>query len=102
MAPKGFVAVRQAVLAALQRGDYQHEARGSIDVKNLLATGEVSPEQVMAVIRRCNGTQHECTPHHRMPKVECHVIRSQGWYVKFYFLDPVTVFISVHPSTSAS
>lgn len=96
MAPTGFVAVKRAVLEALRNGNYQHEARGAIDVKNLLATGEVSAEQVVEVIRRCNGTHHECTPHHRMPKVACHVIRAQGWYVKFYFLDPATVFISVH------
>ena len=96
MAPEGFNAVKRAVHAALRQGDYQHEARGSIDVKNLLATGEVTPEEVIRVIQRCNGNHYECSPHHRIKQVQCHLIKARGWYVKFYFLDPATVFISVH------
>lgn len=96
MAPEGFNAVKRAVIAALQEGNYQHEARASIDVKNLLATGEVSAEEVLGVIRRCNGSHHTCSPHHRFPAIPCHLIKAQGWYVKFYFLDPHTVFVSVH------
>lgn len=31
--PRGFVAVKQAVIAALQSGLFQHEARRQIDLK---------------------------------------------------------------------
>lgn len=92
----GFKAAKKAVLAALKQGDYQHAARNDIDVKNLLAAGEVSAEDVMNVIRRCDGTHYECSPHHQLKGVECHVIKAQGWYIKFYFVDPATFFISVH------
>jgi hypothetical protein len=31
------------------------------------------------------------------PSIHVHVIASDGWYVKFYFIgDPDTLFISVH------
>ncbi len=96
MAPKGFNAVRRAVLAALEAGHYQHEARDSIDVKNLLATGAVSVNEVKDVIRRSNGLNYSCSPHHRVSSVDCHLIKAGGWYIKFYFLDPDTIFISVH------
>lgn len=98
---RGFMAVKRSVLEALDSGAYQHEARGSIDTKNLLATGEVSAVQVAHLVRRSSGTEYTCSPHHRNPKVDCHIIRTRGWYVKFYFLDPETMFISVHPMEQA-
>ncbi|MBN9402579.1 hypothetical protein [Castellaniella denitrificans] len=31
------------------------------------------------------------------PEIDVHVIKTQGWYIKFYFVgDPDTLFISVH------
>ena len=47
---------------------------------------------------RCKGSEHQTSPHHVINSVEVHVIKTQGWYIKFYFLDadPDTVFISVH------
>ncbi len=93
---KGFKAVKSAVLASLESGEYQHEARDSIDTKNLLATGEVSAEEVARIIKRSTGAEYECSPHHRNHKVDCHIIKARGWYVKFYFLEPETMFISVH------
>lgn len=92
----GFRAAKAAVLAALVEGDYQHAARDGIDVKNLLALGEVSAGQVEEIIRRCNGSQHQSSAHHRIAGLECHVIKAGGWYIKFYFLQPTAVFISVH------
>lgn len=94
---KGFDAVKHAVLTALHAGDFQHEPREEADYKNLLSAGKVSAEDVARVIRRCKGTDHQCSPHHSVKGVDCHIIKSQGWYVKFYFVDPVTMFISVHP-----
>ena len=94
--PQGFKAVKRAVLAALHCGDYHHEARNHINVKNLLATGEVSAQDVADVIRRSDGASYVCSRLHADLAIDCHVIRTRGWYVKFYFADPFTIFISVH------
>ncbi|WP_323830544.1 hypothetical protein [Pseudomonas sichuanensis] len=93
---KGFKAVRRAVIAALEAGDYLHASRGDIEVKNLLATGAVTAAQVIDVILACNGTHYRSSPHHTVASVEVHLIRWHGWYIKFYFLEPDTWFISVH------
>ncbi|WP_349571030.1 hypothetical protein [Azotobacter salinestris] len=92
----GFREAKRKVIAALESGEYSHESRGSIDVKNKLHTGEVSAEQVIDIIGRCRGTDHSCSPHHLDNSIDVHVIASGSWYIKFYFLDPDTVFISVH------
>jgi len=94
--PKGFKAARSAVIAALESGRYLHAARGDIEVKNLLALGAVSAGDVIDVIRACNGTHYICSPHHAVPAIEVHVLRRSGWYIKFYFIEPQTWFISVH------
>lgn len=94
--PTGFKEAKRAVIAALRAGTFQHEARNEIDVKNLLQTGGVSAQFVEGIILRCKGTEHTCTPHHQVSAIDVHTIISQGWYVKFYFLDPDTWFISVH------
>ena len=91
-----FSEARRRLIDALSSGAYGHAERGNIDTKNLLAIGAVSPEQVREVIVRCNGTHHEMSPHHTVGSVTVHVFRRDGWYIKAYFLDDNTVFISVH------
>lgn len=92
----GFREAKIKVLKALAEGTYLHEQRGEIDVKNWLEVGRVEPEEVAAIIGRCNGTHHACSPHHSEPRWLVHILRRDGWYIKFYFVDPSTVFISVH------
>lgn len=93
----GFREAKRKVIRALLEGTYQHEtARSEIATKNLLLTGQVSPADICAVLMRSQGQDHSVSPHHHAPTVEVHVIKRDGWYVKFYFLDPDTVFISVH------
>lgn len=100
MSRTGFREARRRVLKALTEGAWQHEARNAIDVKNELATGAVSAAEVIAVISGCNGTHHAASPHHADASVEVHVLKrpigTSRWYIKFYFLDEDTVFISVH------
>lgn len=83
-------------MQALADGTYQSESRGDIATKNVLAMGIVSPLDIRAIIARCNGTHHESSPHHQDPSVTVHVLRHTGWYIKFYFVDLDTIFISVH------
>jgi hypothetical protein len=93
----GFLAIKNKVITALVDGTYSHEARGqAIDEKNKLATGEVTPAFVANIIKRSTGSDYSCSPHHQAPTVDVHVITKSNWYVKFYFLEPDAVFISVH------
>lgn len=92
----GFKEAKRKVIAALKNGAYQHEARDNIDTKNLLQMGSVSAAQVCDLLRVCQGQDHSSSPHHQAPDIQVHVVRRDGWYIKFYFVDPDTVFISVH------
>lgn len=92
----GFKEVRIRLIAALQSGAYLHEARGQIDTKNLLQRGLISTEQVLEVVKRCNGTHYESSPHHVVKGVDVHILKRDGLYIKFYFIDPNVFFISVH------
>ena len=92
----GFKEAQRAVITALETGTFQHVARGDIDLKNLLATGDVSDREVAEVVRACRGIHHASSPHHAVAAVEVHVLKRAGWYIKFFFIEPDTWFISVH------
>lgn len=96
----GFKAVKAKTLACLQRGDVSHEQRGLIDIKNLLAIGQVSLDEVAGIIARARGDAYSSSPHHFDSSIEVHVVKTQyggqSWYIKWYFVDPGSVFISVH------
>lgn len=94
--PTGFKAVKKAVIAALQEGNYQHEARDDIDQKNLLATGAITADAVVTLLKKSNGLQYSCSSLHKDIDIDCHLIKTGSWYIKFYFIDPDTFFISVH------
>jgi len=92
----GFRKAKRQVIAALESGNYLNVSRGDIEVRNLLATGAVSASEVVDIIRSCKGTHHSSSPHHSVAAIEVHVIKRLGWYIKFYFIEPDTWFISVH------
>jgi len=99
---------RRDAIRAIEEGHIQHEARDEVDEKNLLATGEVTPEQVVRLLKSCRGTQHSCKPHHQVPTIDVHVFKPEAslghgqpkarWYIKLYFIEPNVWFISVHGS----
>ena len=100
----GFTAAKKRLLECLGRGDIQHEARDAMAEKNLLAIGDISPEEVAALVRRCRGPQYESSPHDTDASIEVHTFHvGRGerkppmgrWYIKAYFLDEAW-FISVH------
>ncbi len=96
----GFRTVKAKILDCLQRGDVSHEQRGDIDTKNLLAVGQVSLDEVADIVARARGDSYSSSPHHIVASIEVHVVKTrhggQDWYIKWYFVDPSTVFISVH------
>lgn len=71
----GFRKARHDVIAALESGNYLHVARGDIEVKNLLAMGEVTAEVLIRVIRSCSGVHHHCSPHHAVLAIDVHVLK---------------------------
>ncbi|WP_339074173.1 hypothetical protein [Teredinibacter turnerae] len=96
----GFKAVKAKVLECLERGDISHAQRGDIDIKNLLAIGQVSASEVAEILGRARGDSYSSSPHHLVDSIDVHVVKTrhagQEWYIKWYFVDPISVFISVH------
>jgi len=97
----GFRNVKKQVLECLNGGLILHATdRSNIDVKNLLATGVVSVEEVAEVIGRTRGNEYECSPLHADRSLDVHILETThngtDWYIKWYFVEPNVVFISVH------
>lgn len=96
----GFKEAKATVLDCLVSGHVLHEERGSIDIKNLFATGLVSVKEAAQIIGRSAGNDYCCSPHHFDKDIDVHVIRTTSsgrhWYIKWYFLGPDSVFISFH------
>ena len=92
--------IKRQVIDCLNKGYVSHEQRNDIDVKNLLAIGKVSLEEVAEIIGRSRGNDYSSSPHHYDSSIAVHVIKTrlagQYWYVKWYFVEPNSVFISVH------
>jgi len=97
----GFKEAKKKAIECLLKGDVRHETdRASINEKNLLLTGAVSQEAVAEILRKTKGDEHECQPHHSVKSIEEHIVKrkraKENWYIKWYFVEPNTVFISVH------
>jgi len=100
----GFRAAKAALVAALRGGNFNHEPRGAISEKNLLAVGDVEPEDVAALILRTRAIDYDVSPHHWDESVTVHTFTpmaaGERWYIKAYFVedDGPATFISVHRS----
>ena len=96
----GFKEVKSKVIACLNTGHVLHEERNDIDIKNLFSTGVVSAVEVAHIIRLSKGFNYSSSPHHFDATIDAHVIKTtvsdQIWYIKWYFVEPDSVFISVH------
>ncbi len=95
-----FKDAKRKVIECLNASNIQHEARNNLDIKNLLMTGAVTPTEVASILGRSRGNEHAASPHHFDASVEVHIVKTQhagqSWYIKWYFLEPDSVFISVH------
>jgi len=97
----GFRDAKKQLIECLLDRRIDHELeRSEIDTKNLLLTGVVSADEVAEVIRRCRGNEYECSPHHFGDSIDVHIVKTTyggtSWYIKWYYLEPNVVFISVH------
>jgi len=95
-----FKEVKRRVIECLNNGYILHEGRDNINIKNLLSTGVVSVSEVTTIIGRARGSAYSSSPHHYDAEIDVHVIKTthsgQHWYIKWYFIEPDCVFISVH------
>lgn len=95
-----FKLVKHQVIQCLLEGNILYEARDNIDIKNLLNTGVVSIEYVCQILKKSRGNEYESSPHHMDQSIDVHVVKTiykqERWYVKWYFIEPDAVFISVH------
>ncbi|HAS6194649.1 TPA: hypothetical protein I7169_20480 [Vibrio vulnificus] len=97
-----FSEVKSKVIESLIKGAFLHEARSSIDEKNKFAVGDVTKEEVISILQRARGNEYKSSPHHFNGNIVVHTVirKHEGneWYIKWYFSEPNTVFISVHLS----
>ncbi len=95
----GFKEAKRKVIDSLKKGNIRHETRYNIDTKNLYSIGAVKTQQLIEVISKARGTNYKSSPHDFDKSIEVHIISMRGeknWYIKWYFSDPNTIFISVH------
>lgn len=96
----GFKDAKKQVIECLKAGNVRHESRNDIDTKNLLATGEVEADEVAAILGRAKGGEYQSSPHHACSSIAVHIVKTKHagryWYIKWYFIDPNSVFISIH------
>lgn len=92
--------VKRKAIGCLLDEAYDHEVRSHIDVKNLLATGQVDAALAIKLISSTREDQYRCSPHHLDAAIDVHICKpctaGYHWYVKFYFMEPDVIFISVH------
>ena len=92
----GFKEAKRRVIKSIIDGSIEHEMRSNIDVKNLLYSGEVTMDEIKKLISRSRGDNYESKKHHFQDDLEIHILKAKTWYIKWYFIDPNTVFVSVH------
>lgn len=96
----GFKDIKRTAIDYLKKGAFDHEARLDINVKNLFSTGVIDTDYVISLINKTSGEEYQSSPHHQDNTIEVHVLRpfkdNAYWYVKFYFIEPDIIFISVH------
>lgn len=96
----GFKQAKRDAIQCLEQGNVRNEERNSIDTKNLFATSEVSISEMINILKLARGNQYESTPHHYDSNIMVHIITTTysvlSWYIKWYFIEPDCIFISVH------
>ena len=95
----GFQDAKRKVLDCLRTGKVRHEERNNIDTKNLYAIGVVTTDQVIDIIKKARGDNYSSSPHDFDRSIEVHILKFRKktpWYIKWYFVEPNTVFISLH------
>lgn len=100
--------MKRRVLRCLDTQAFDAYGRGAMAENNLLATGQVSADDVKRIIGRCNGTQYASKPMAEVSGELKHemkpVVDGEQWFIRFFFAErsgEMAVFISVHKSKFA-
>lgn len=100
MGNDGFTFAKVLLIKCLRKSAFEHKERGDIDVKNLLKTGQITRDELIAILRKVRGCHHRKFPHCSLSGVTVHLIEYNGLYVKYYFIetpsDVSAILISVH------
>jgi hypothetical protein len=95
-----FREIKWKVIECLKNGKVRFAVRRGIHLKNLLSTGDVTAQQLERVIHLAGGQHYELRTHHLDSSIDVHIITlwyaGVNWYIKWYFAEPNSVFISVH------
>ncbi len=96
----GFNEIKYQVIHCLKNGNILYAERKDINVKNLLAIGEITTQDLIGILKKSKGNEHQSSPHHYDPNINVHIIKTSysgvTWYIKWYFDEPNSIFISVH------
>jgi hypothetical protein len=94
----GLKEVKALAINKIREGKVNHITREF--GKNKYAEGFLSDDQVIAMIQSCRGDRYEAKPHHAIRSVLVHIMKPlgkyDGYYIKFYFLEPDVIFLSIH------
>lgn len=93
-----FLTARRQAIDCLLNYEFHAEDRADAPQKNLLATGQVTPQEVIEILKGCLGDKRWYNEwlDRSGSKVTVHEFKTKIWYIKLYFLEPKCVFISVH------
>ena len=101
----GFNDLKKTLISCLKSGHWEIEDRANINEKNLLYTGAVTAEEVIEMVKCCTGDCHTKSKLSRTisgQTPDVHILKPlgdyKGWYIKFYFIDPNAIIVSVHES----
>lgn len=97
----GFKETISKLIEHLDNGYYVlHEECDNIDIKNLLSTNVVTLSDVTSIVEKTRERNYSCSTHHLDEKVDVHLITTihsgRDLFIKWYFIEPDRVFISVH------
>ncbi|MDR0306730.1 MAG: type II toxin-antitoxin system MqsR family toxin [Chitinispirillales bacterium] len=94
-----FNEVKVKAIDCIKNGHVRHIER---DIgKNMFAVGDFTPEEMILIIGACRGDWYNSRKHHFL-EVDVHILKPRGkydgLYIKFFFIEPDILFISVHES----
>ena len=96
----GFKEIKYQVIECLKQGNFLHAQRKDIDIKNLLAAEEITIKKLINILKQTRGSEYKSSPHHCISSVTVHIVKTSysgvKWYIKWYFIAPNSIFISIH------
>jgi hypothetical protein len=95
----GFKLAQVRLVSALETGAFVNVMRAEPG-KNLLAEGQITVPDVVAIVKRARGNNYREEPEDSGEPYNVHMLKDvrvggMSWYIKWY-VEGITVVISVH------